>query len=274
MFWRFKWLGVAFAVFFAGFMYRFAHLEMEQASAVHPVLVVFVTVSMLAVLGSARVTVQSGRVDLGGAGLLSLFSGMLLPMFLMHPEPGMTPTRVAPYIFPSWGDYVILGAIALNGVLASLMVFARVPKGKMLIVNGRAYYGGERPVFLPWMKYNVEKFDEIPVKVEFHCAAGTSVVCEAVLVPNVEWCRTNGVFGVNTARFKETAAQIIKRIIWYRVEVRDVNWLSGGGMFDALASIDATTLHGVVEGVDFHCLRFTATVSAMRTPSGEAGART
>lgn len=265
MFLRFKWFGVCGAAFFVGFMYELARRMQESHHATaHPLLVAFSAASGFVALGGVFALFAMGRENVGFMGLFFGFIfGGVGALLLNNPGPG--PWHEASYVFPSSGDFFLVIVIALNFVLALLMVFARVPKGKMLIVNSRAFYGGDRPVFFPWMKYSVEKLDEIPVKVEFHCAAGTSVMCEAMLASNAEWCRTNGVVNVNVAHFKETAAQIVKSNICNRAEVRDVNWMSVGETLDALVSLNPATLQDTAAGVSFRCLRFIVTATTAKT---------
>lgn len=261
---RFRWFSVTFVAFFVSFVYSNAcDILAHHWATVHPMLVAISIASAFVGVGGMFAALSAWHENLGFAGLLSYFLGAFGSLLLIDPPRDYR--QVVVYVFPSIGDYVLMGAVAFNLILALLMVFARVPKGKLLIVNGCAYYGGEQPVFLPWMKYNVEKFDEISVKVEFRCAAGTSVACEAALAPNVEWCRTNGVVNVNVAHFKEAAAQIVKRNICNRAEIRDVSWVSAGETLDALASLNPATLQDTAAGVSFRCLRFTVTAATMKT---------
>lgn len=273
MFWRFRWFSVCLSALFVGFAYELARRMQESHYAtMHPILVAASLTSGIIVVGGMFASCAAGHENIGFLGIFGFAFGGMAPIFLNDHGPG--PWHEVNYVFPSWGDYLLTGIIVSNAILALLMVFMRVPKGKMLIVNGRVYYGGDQPTFLPWMKYNVERFDEIPVKVEFHCAAGTSVMCEAVLAPNAEWCRINGVRSVNAAHFKENAAQILKNIIGSRAEIRNANWLSAGEMLDTLASLDVAALQGIAAGVSFHCLRFSATASTTRPSSNEADAAT
>lgn len=256
MFWRFKWFGVCFSAFFVGFMYEFARrIQESHYATMHPILAAASLASGIIVVGGMFASSAAGHANIGFLRIFGFAFGGMAPIFLNDHGPG--PWHEVSYTFPSTSDWFLGSIVIVNVILALFMTFTRVPRGKMFIVNGRAYYGDDRPVFLPWMKYNVERFDEIPVKVEFRCAAGTSVACEAVLAPNVEWCRTNGVVNVNVAHFKETAAQIVKSNICNRAEVRNVNWMSAGETLDALASLNPAALQDVAGGVSFRCLRYT-----------------
>lgn len=265
MFRRFKWFGVAFAVVFTVFVYRTARFELTRASVVHPILAALVSASMFAVVGNMRVVSRCGREGLAGAGFFSMIFGAILPALLTQPDSLPLPVmREGRYVFPAWGDYLLIGALVFNFVFALLMALVHVPARKMLLVNGQAYYAGERPLFLPWMKCDVEKLDEFPVTIDFHCASGTRIMCEAVLMPEVEWCRKNGVTTVNAKQFADLAAQMVKHNIVNRAELRNVCWTNVGEVLDAFAALNPLALEGTAAGVKFCCRKFTATATTTK----------